>query len=208
MSKIRRDGTLGPYGTEFKRLDIQPRRFLERLCEVVGRRTLAEEADAWDGLFVPRRERCEPDRIDRTACNPAAHGAHPTRNIEVFSKRTTPLKARRSIGTSLKQFAVGALLLLQVNLLLAAALHRHGPAPNPVPVREHFCPAGEHLSTAVLPEAVCVTCLTIRHSTPRPRARSSSQLPAVQSQLRVLAPARRFESFNWFALYGRAPPLS
>src|SRR5207302_2891262 len=204
----RRDGTLGPYGTEFKRLDIQPRRFLERLCEVVGRRTLAEEADAWDGLFVPRRERCEPDRIDRTACNPAAHAAHPSRNIEVFSKRTTPLKARRDIGGTLKQFAVGALLLLQVNLLLAAVLHRHGPAPNPVPVREHFCPAGEHLSTAVLPEVVCVTCLTIRHSTPRPRARSSSQPRAVESQLRVSAPAQRFESFDWFTLYGRAPPLS
>ena len=156
-------------------------------------------------LFVPRRERCDPIE---SACNPAAHGAHPSRNIEVFSKRTTPLKARRSIGTSLKQFAVGALLLLQVNLLLAAALHRHGPAPNAVPAREHFCPAGEHLSVAGLPEAVCVICLTIRHLIPRPRARSSSQPLAVESQLRVSAPAQRLQSFHWFALYGRAPPLS
>ena len=126
----------------------------------------------------------------------------------MFSKRTTPLKARRDIGGTLKQFVVGALLLLQVNLLLAAVLHRHGPAPNPVPVREHFCPAGEHLSAAGLPEAVCVTCLTIRHSTPRPRARSSSQPPAVESQLRVSAPAERFDSLRFCALYGRAPPLS
>src|SRR2546428_6084538 len=142
------------------------------------------------------------------ACNPAAHAAHRRSNIEVFSERTTLLKARRSIGATLKQFAVGALLLLQVNLLLAAALHRHGPAPNPVPAREHFCPAGDHLSVAVLPEAVCVTCLTIRHSNARPRARSSSQPPAVESQLRVSAPAERFNSLRFCALYGRAPPLS
>jgi len=149
-----------------------------------------------------------PTKFTGAACNPAAQAEHPRRNIDVFSKRTTPLKVRRSIDARLKQFAVGALLLLQVNLLLAAALHQHRPAPNPAPAREHFCPNGEHLSTPVSPEAVCVTCLTIRHSNARPRARSSSQPPAVESQLRVSAPAERFDSLRFCALYGRAPPLS
>ena len=159
------------------------------------------------GRFVPGRERCDPIKSVGLPATRRHRRRIKEETLKCFQRGQLCLKARRDIGGTLKQFVVGALLLLQVNLLLAAALHRHGPAPNPVPAREHFCPAGEHLSAAGLPEAVCVICLTIRHLTPRPRARSSSQPPAVQSQLRVSAPARRFESLNWFALYGRAPPL-
>jgi hypothetical protein len=140
--------------------------------------------------------------------NPRRQRAHRRGVPGLYPRRTVRLKVHQSISGGFRRFAIGALLLAQMNLLFAAAFHHHHTTPDPAPVTEHFCPAGEHLAPAASPEAFCFACQIVRHSagyigggrfTPPQRAARPFRNPLVGA---------RVPSVPHLISRGRAPPLS
>ena len=101
-----------------------------------------------------------------------------------------------------------ALLLAQVNTVVAVSLHRHEAELIPPRAVAHNCIPGPHLSAPVQPETFCPLCEAIRHSmgpvvpaiaAPAP-ALVESSLPQFSAHCTYLVPQ--------FAAGWRAPPLS
>ena len=118
------------------------------------------------------------------------------------------MRVPRDIPGCLRRLAVAALLLAQVNLLFASALHHHQAEANPAPGEMHFCPAGDHLSPAVTPETLCVACQIVRHSVARVGTGNFTPPRRSVQPFRSLLVGARAPSVPHLASRGRAPPLS
>jgi hypothetical protein len=106
------------------------------------------------------------------------------------------------------RFIIAALLLAQVNTLVAVSLHRHEAELIPSRPVAHTCIPGAHLSATVQPETFCPACETIRHSIGPVMATATAPAPTVVKSPLPQGRTHRFKVVSHFAAGWRAPPLS
>ncbi len=106
------------------------------------------------------------------------------------------------------RFIITALLLAQVNTLVAVSLHRHEAELIPPRPIAHTCIPGAHLSATVQPETYCPTCEAVRHSIGLIIPTATAPAPTVVESLLPRIRTHRVKAVPHFAAGSRAPPLS
>jgi hypothetical protein len=106
------------------------------------------------------------------------------------------------------RFVIAALLLAQVNTLVAVSLHRHEAELVPVRSIAHACIPGAHLSATLQPETYCPACEAIRHSVGLIIPTVTAPAPTVMEAFLPRSRTHRIDLVSHFAAGSRAPPLS
>jgi len=106
------------------------------------------------------------------------------------------------------RFIVTALLLAQVNTLVAVSLHRHEAELVPPRSIAHACIPGAHFSATVQPETFCPICEAIRHSIGPVMPTATALAPTVVKSFLPRSRTHRVKLVPHFSAGWRAPPLS
>jgi len=106
------------------------------------------------------------------------------------------------------RFIIAALLLAQVNTLVAVSLHRHEAELIPPRPIAHACIPGAHLSATVQPETYCPACEAVRHSIGLIIPTVTAPAPSSVKTSLPRSRTHRVSLVPHFAAGSRAPPLS
>jgi len=116
---------------------------------------------------------------------------------------------RNSLHHRLGQTAiVGALLLLQMNLLWVAALHHHAELDVLPRTAAALHARNKQPAPAAESGVLCTACQIARHGAARPAATASPTEPEAATFLGAVVRPIPFHSCQLHVVCGRAPPLA